>query len=93
LTWLIFNVLHYPNLAMAGFGHSSLAFHFVHWLHIAASGVVEVDKVLTAAPPFFEQMPMKSARLYGVALVALVALGLFKSTTQKLRFMSFHWLD
>src|SRR6266850_4577240 len=89
LTWLIFNVLHYPKFGYGGLWAFVIGVSFCALLHIAGVGVVEVDQGIDGRSTIFEQNANEIGETYGVALVALVALGLFKSTTQKLRFIVF----
>jgi O-antigen ligase len=89
LTWLIFNLLHYPKFGYGGLWAFVIGVSFCALLHIAGVGVVEVDQGIDGRSTIFEQNANEIGEVYGVALVALVALGLFKSTTQKLRFIVF----
>jgi hypothetical protein len=89
LAWLIFNVLHYPKFGYGGLWAYVLGVSLCALLHIAGIGVEDVDKGIDGRSAIFEQNANEIGEIYGVALVALVALGLFRNTKQKLRFVVF----
>lgn len=89
LAWLIFNILHYPKFAHGGLWAYVLGVSFCALLHIAGIGVAEVDQGIGGRSAIFDQNANEIGEIYGAALVALVALGLFRSTKQKLRFIIF----
>jgi len=89
LAWLIFNVLHYPKFGYGGLWAFVLGVSLCALLHVLGIGVVEVDRGIDGRSAVFDQNANEIGDLYGVALVALVALGLFRSTRPKLRFLVF----
>jgi len=89
LTWLIFNVLHYPKLGHGGLWAFVIGVSVCALLHAAGIGVAEVDQGIDGRSAIFDQNANEIGEIYGVALVALVALGLFRNTKPKLRFVTF----
>jgi O-antigen ligase len=89
LAWFIFNVLHYPKFRHGGLWAFVIGVSFCALLHIAGIGVVEVNQGIDGRSAIFDQNANEIGEIYGVALVALVALGLFRNTKQKLRFVVF----
>jgi O-antigen ligase len=89
LAWLIFNVLYYPKLGCGGLWAYVLGVSLCASLHLAGVGVIAVDQGIDGRSAVFDQNANEIGEIYGVALVALVALGLFRSTKQKLRFVVF----
>jgi O-antigen ligase len=89
LTWLIFNVLHYPKFGHGGLWAYVIGVSLCALLHAAGIGVVEVDQGIDGRSAIFGQNANEIGEIYGVALVALVALGLFRDTKQKFRFIVF----
>jgi len=87
--WLIFNVLHHPKFAHGGIWAFVLGVSFCALLHALGIGVVDVDKGIDGRSTIFEQNANDIGEIYGYALVGLVALGLFRSTRQRLRFLIF----
>jgi len=87
--WLVFNVLHYPKLGHGGLWAFVLGVSLCALLHIAGIGVVDVDNGIDGRSTIFQQNANEIGEIYGVALVALVALGLFRNTKQSLRFIVF----
>jgi hypothetical protein len=89
LAWLIFNVLHYPKFGYGGLWALVIGASLCAFLHIAGIGVVEVDQGIGGRSAIFDQNANEIGEIYGFSLVALVALGLFRSTKQKPRFLIF----
>jgi O-antigen ligase len=89
LAWLIFNVLHYPKFGYGGLWAFALGASLCALLHIAGVGVMEVDQGIDGRSAVFDQNANEIGEIYGLSLVALVALGLFRNTKQKLRFVVF----
>jgi O-antigen ligase len=89
LAWLVFNVLHYPKFGHGGLWAFTIGVSICALLHVAGVGVVEVDNGVDGRSTIFEQNANEIGEIYGVALVALVALGLFRNTKQSLRFIVF----
>jgi hypothetical protein len=87
LAWLIFNVLHYPKFGHGGLWAFVIGASLCALLHIAGIGVVEVDQGIDGRSAIFDQNANEIGEIYGLSLVALVALGLFRNTKQKLRFL------
>jgi O-antigen ligase len=87
--WLIFNVLHYPKFVHGGLWAFVLGVSFCALLHAAGIGVVDVDNGIDGRSTIFEQNANEIGEIYGAALVALVALGLFRNTKQSLRILVF----
>jgi O-antigen ligase len=88
-TWLIFNVLHYPKFGYSGLWAFIIGVSICALLHAAGIGVVGVDQGIDGRSTIFEQNANEIGEIYGFALVTLVALGLFRNTKQKLRFLIF----
>jgi O-antigen ligase len=87
--WVVFNVLHYPKFAHGGLWAFVLGASFCALLHAVGVGVVDVDHGIEGRSTIFEQNANEIGEIYGHALVALVALGLFRATRQALRFLVF----
>jgi hypothetical protein len=87
--WLIFNVLHYPKFAYGGLWAFVLGVSFCALFHALGIGVVDVDNGIDGRSSIFEQNANEIGEIYAVALVALVALSLFRNTKQSLRFVIF----
>ncbi|HTL55649.1 MAG TPA: O-antigen ligase family protein [Candidatus Limnocylindrales bacterium] len=88
-TWLLFNVLHYPRFREGGLWAFVAGVSLCAALHIVGIGVTEVDNGAEGRSTVFEQNANEIGETYGVALVALVALGLFRETKQALRVLVF----
>jgi O-antigen ligase len=89
LAWLIFNVLHYPKFGHGGVWAFVIGVSLCATLHMIGIGVLEVDQGIDGRSTIFDQNANEIGEIYGVALVGLVALGLFRNTKQKLRFIVF----
>lgn len=89
LAWFIFNVLHCPKFACAGLWAFVIGASLCALLHIAGIGVIEVDQGIDGRSAIFDQNANEIGEIYGLALVAMVALGLFRNTKQKLRLVIF----
>lgn len=89
LAWFIFNILHYPKFAYGGLWAFVIGASLCALFHIAGIGVVEVDQGIDGRSAIFDQNANEIGEIYGLSLVALVALGLFRNTKQKLRFLVF----
>jgi hypothetical protein len=89
VAWFVFNVLHYPKFGYGGMWAFVIGAAFCALLHFAGIGVVDIDQGIDGRSTIFDQNANEIGEVYGVALVALVALGLFRNTKQKLRFVIF----
>jgi O-antigen ligase len=87
--WLMFNVMHYPNFGHRGLWAFAIGVSLCALLHVVGIGVTEVDHGIDGRSTVFDQNANEIGEIYGVALVALVALGLFRNTRQSLRFIVF----
>jgi O-antigen ligase len=87
--WLVFNVLHYPGFGHRGLWAFAIGVSFCALMHAVGIGVAEVDNGIDGRSTIFEQNANEIGEVYGAALVALVALGLFRSTKSSLRFAIF----
>lgn len=87
--WLVFNVLHHPKFVHSGLWAFALGVSLCALLHGLGIGVVEVDKGIDGRSSVFGLNANEIGEIYGVTLVALVALGLFRNTRQSLRFIVF----
>ena len=87
--WLVFNVMHYPKFSHAGLWAFVAGVSVCALLHIVGVGVIDVDNGVDGRSAVFDQNANEIGEIYGVALVALVALGLFRTTRQSLRFLIF----
>lgn len=87
--WLIFNVMHYPKFSHSGLWAFAAGVSLCALLHIIGIGVVDVDNGIDGRSTVFDQNANEIGEIYGVALVGLVALGLFRTTRQSLRFAIF----
>jgi len=87
--WLVFNVLHYPKFAHGGLWAFVLGVSFCALLHAVGIGVLDVDNGVDGRSTVFDQNANDIGEIYGVALVTLVALGLYRNTRQTLRFIVF----
>lgn len=89
LAWLVFNVLHYPKFAHGGLWAIVLGASLCAFFHALGIGVVDVDNGVDGRSSIFEQNANEIGQIYGLAIVALVALGLFRNTKQSLRILVF----
>jgi O-antigen ligase len=89
MAWLLFNVLHYPKFAHGGLWAFALGAALCAFFHAVGIGVVDVDNGFDGRSSVFEQNANEIGEIYGFALVALIALGLFRNTRQSLRFLIF----
>jgi len=89
VAWLVFNVLHYPKFGYGGLWAFGAGVAFCALLHVAGIGVVDVDQGIDGRSTVFDQNANEIGEIYGVALVALVALGLLRNTKQKFQFIIF----
>jgi hypothetical protein len=87
--WLMFNVMHYPKFSHGGLWALVAGVSICALCHIAGIGVLAVDNGIDGRSSIFDQNANEIGEIYGVALVALVALGLFRTTRQSLRFIVF----
>lgn len=87
--WLVYNVMHYPKFSHAGLWAFVAGVSLCAMLHIVGIGMTEVDNGIDGRSSVFEQNANEIGEIYGVALVAAVALGLFRNTRQSLRFAIF----
>jgi O-antigen ligase len=84
-TWMLFNVLRYPEFKFRGLWALALGASLCALLHVAGIGVLEVDNGIDGRSSVFDQNANEIGDFYAVALVALVALGLFQRTKDGLR--------
>jgi O-antigen ligase len=89
LAWLVFNVLHYPKFAHGGVWAFVLGASLCAFFHALGVGVVDVDNGVDGRSSIFEQNANEIGQIYGLAIVGLVALGLFRNTKQSLRILVF----
>jgi len=87
--WFIFNLLHYPRFREAGLWAFVAGVSLCAALHVVGIGVTDVDNGAEGRSTIFGQNANEIGETYGVALVALVALGLFRETKQPLRLLIF----
>src|SRR5437763_1787924 len=87
--WMLFNVLQHPEFKSGGLWALALGASLCALLHVAGIGTVEVDNGIEGRSSIFGQNANEIGDIYGLALVGLVALGLFRSTKQSLRFLIF----
>lgn len=87
--WIVFNVLHYPNFGHAGLWAFAVGVSVCALFHVVGIGVIDVDNGIDGRSTVFQQNANEIGEIYGVALVALVALGLFRNTKQSRRFIVF----
>lgn len=87
LAWLVYNVVHYPKFAHGGLWALVLGASLCAMFHTIGVGVVDVDNGIDGRSSIFEQNANEIGEIYGVSLVALIALGLFRNTRQSLRFL------
>ena len=87
--WLIFNVLHYPRFRERGLWAFVAGVALCAALHIVGIGVTDVDNGAEGRSTVFGLNANEIGETYGLALVALVALGLFRETKQTLRLLVF----
>jgi len=85
LTWLLYNVLHQPKFAYRGLWALAAGATLCAALHVAGIGTIEVDNGIEGRTSVFSQNANEIGQIYAVAMVALVALVLFKRTRQSLR--------
>jgi O-antigen ligase len=88
-TWLTVNVLKYPGFSRTGLWAFVAGVSLCALLHIAGIGMMEVDNGIDGRSTVFGQNANEIGETYALALVALVALGLFKNTPPLLRLMVF----
>src|SRR5215212_8871399 len=84
-TWLVYNVLKYPGFSRSGLWAFVAGVSLCALLHIAGIGMVEVDSGIDGRSTVFAQNANEIGETYAIALVALVALGLFQNTPSALR--------
>ena len=89
VAWFIFNVLHHPKFRHGGLWAFVIGVSFCAFLHTVGIGVVDVDNGIDGRSTIFDQNANEIGEIYGFGLAALVALGLFRDTKQKLRFIVF----
>jgi O-antigen ligase len=87
--WLLFNVLHYPNFSRAGVWAFVAGAALCASLHLAGIGAVEVDNGIEGRSTVVGQNANEIGEIYGMALVGLIALGLFRDTKSSLRLAVF----
>jgi O-antigen ligase len=87
--WLVFNVMHYPKFSHGGLWAFVAGVSFCALLHVVGIGVNYVDNGIDGRSSIFDQNANEIGEIYGAAIVALVALGLFRNTRQSLRFIVF----
>lgn len=87
--WVMFNVMHHQDFGHRGLWAFAMGVSLCALLHVVGVGVVDVDNGIDGRSTVFDQNANEIGEIYGVALVALVALGLFRNTRQSLRFIVF----
>lgn len=87
--WLLFNLLAYPKFSYRGLWAFAAGVSFCALLHVLGVGTVEVDNGIDGRSTVFGQNANEIGEIYGAALVALIALGLFRVTTTSLRLLVF----
>jgi O-antigen ligase len=83
--WFLFNVMRYPNFALGGLWAFVIGVAICALLHVAGIGVVDVDNGIEGRSSIFGLNANEVGGMYGLAFVALVALGLFRYTKPGLR--------
>jgi O-antigen ligase len=89
LFWMVFNVLQYPGFSQGGLWALVSGASLCALLHIAGIGTVDVDNGIDGRSSVFSQNANEIGEIYAVALVTMVALGLFRRTRQSLRLVIF----
>jgi hypothetical protein len=87
--WVMFNVLQFPNMARGGLWALVSGCSLCALLHVVGIGVVEVDKGLEGRSTIFGENANLMGATYAIALVVLVALGMFRSLKLSRRFLLF----
>ena len=84
-TWVLYNGLHQPKFAYRGLWALAAGAGLCAALHVVGIGTIEVDNGIEGRSSIFGQNANEIGQIYAVAIVALVALGLFQRTRQTLR--------
>jgi O-antigen ligase len=88
-TWLLFNVLQHDRMGQRGLWALALGAVLCALFHIAGIGTLDVDGGIEGRSTIFGANANEVGETYAMALVALVALGLFRSTSHGLRLAVF----
>lgn len=88
-TWFLFNVLRHPDFGVRGLWTFVLGVSICALLHAGGIGVVQVDNGIEGRSSMFGLNANELAEIYGLAFVAVVALGLLRKTPARLRLIVF----
>lgn len=87
--WVMFNVLQFPKQARNGLWALAGGCSLCALFHVAGIGVVELDQGLEGRSTVFGQNANSIGATYAIALIVLVALGMFRGLKLSLRLLIF----
>jgi O-antigen ligase len=87
--WVLSNVLRQPGYGRRGLWAFGLGVCFCALLHVAGIGTAEVDNGVDGRSTVLGLNANQVGEIYGVALVGMVALGLFRGTRPRHRILVF----
>jgi len=85
----MFNVMRYPDFGLGGLWAFVIGVSICALLHVAGIGVEAVDNGIEGRSSIFGLNANETGQIYGLAFIAVVALGLFRHTRPGLRLIVF----
>lgn len=87
--WVMFNVLRFPNFGRSGLWALAWGCSVCAMFHMAGIGVIDVDNGVEGRSTVFDQNANEIGFIYAIAIVALVGLGMLKTTKPVGRLLAF----
>ena len=88
-SWFMFNVMRYPDFGLGGLWAFVVGVSICSLLHVAGIGVEAVENGIEGRSSIFGMNANEIGQIYGLAFIAVVALGLFRYTKPGLRLIVF----